>query len=108
MMAKRMDPADDPNSIGNLLMRGGLGEHRLARAVAFQKDHPDIMLGEACVRLGFISRCQLEVAVAIQESKTNGGTKNLARLAASKTRELGERIDRLVLTGDRVLATLAK
>ena len=107
-MARKLNPQDDPNSIGSLLLAGGLTEAELDRAIAFKRDHCDIMLGEACVRLGFVTRDVLEVAVAKQNAATNGGVIKLAKLAKQRTVALGQRIERNTLTGQMLLARLAE
>lgn len=107
-MARKLNPQDDPNSIGSLLVAGGLTDDELNRALAFKRDHCDIMLGEACVRLGFVTRDALEVAVAKQDAATNGGVIKLAKLARQRTVALGERIERNALTGQLLLARLAE
>lgn len=107
-MAHKLNPKDDPYSIGNLLVDGGLTEAELDRALAFKRDHCDIMLGEACVRLGFVTREMLEVAVAKQDAAKNGGVIKLAELAKKRARDLGRRIERNALTGSRLLARLAE
>ncbi len=44
--------AGDPQSIGNILLAMGTPQHALERAIDFQLEHPDLLLGETLVYLG--------------------------------------------------------
>ncbi len=61
-------PERDPTSIGNLLLgHGFVTPDGLEEAKAFQKDHPDILMGEALVRMEKITRNELEAVCEQQE-----------------------------------------
>lgn len=84
--------AKDPYSFGNLLLeRGLISEVDLDRALAFQRDNQDVMLGEALVHMGVIERGTLETMLLRQEAlKGGGGLKavgKLVDLATTRTRE---------------------
>ncbi len=102
------DPRSDPRSIGNRLMARGLSTAQLDRALNYQADHADILLGEACVRLDLITRVELEVVVAMQQADHNGGARALARIAAERTKTLARRVDHNVLTAGLLLTKLAE
>lgn len=95
-MRKKANNHLGPNSIGRILMTYGLTEDQLGRAVRFKQDHGDILLGEACVRLEFISRETLEVAVAKQEAaRKKNGAGALVELATRRTRTISASISTL-------------
>ncbi len=102
------DPRSDPCSIGNRLVARGLSSEQLRRALKYQADNADILLGEVCVRLEFITRVELEVVVAIQQADRNGGARTLAKIAAEKTKTLAQRVDHNVLTAGLLLTKLAE
>ena len=83
----RSTAARDENSIGNILLRiTRLTDRQLDRALRYKDDHDDILLGEACVRLGFVGRARLEAAIAIQDATAEGGASSLLQLAIDRTR----------------------
>ena len=55
-----------PARIGDILRTlTGLTDEQVAEAGAYKFEHDDILLGEACVRLGFVSRASLEVSSSL-------------------------------------------
>ena len=79
--------ARDLNAIGSILLRTtDLKAAQLEAAVAFKNGNPDVMLGEAIVRLGFIERAQLEAALQIQVAAQQGGLEQVVQLAIDRTR----------------------
>lgn len=94
-MARKTDPRDDPNSVGSILMTYGLTPSQLSRAVSYRKDHCDILLGEACVRLNFITRETLETAVKKQEAVRGNGAHAIIELAAERTRKMSRSVSAL-------------
>lgn len=85
----RSKAADDLTSIGSLLTSGGYcSEEDLERALRFQKDNPDIMLGETLLRMGIIDIETLEVMLVRQKVARKGSQSaihKLADLALSRT-----------------------
>ena len=70
-------PACDPTSLGCLLRDKGLVDsQQLLTALQFQVENADLLLGEALVRLGIISREILEVMLAEQNPRRNGARKS--------------------------------
>lgn len=62
-------PANDSASIGNILLRDGcITPEQLQAAVTYQRDHSDVMLGEALVHLGVLDRAVLERAIQQQRA----------------------------------------
>lgn len=89
-----------PARIGDILRTlTGLTDEQVAEAGAYKFEHDDILLGEACVRLGFVSRASLEAAVAIQQARSNGGCSGLLQLAIDRTRSNSARTVAQVAVG---------
>lgn len=85
---KKLGGKTDHTSIGAILLSYGLTPCRLAEAMRFQDGHGDILLGEACVRLGFVSKAVLEEAVMEQRVRRKNHPGALLRLATAKTRHM--------------------
>ena len=87
------DPGCDPTSLGNLLLEKGLvTPKQLSEAVHFQQNNADLLLGEALVRLGVITREVLEATLAQQEMVRKGASRQsndqvqrMLRMAAQHT-----------------------
>lgn len=76
MAKKAKSPACDPTSLGSLLLNSGLvSSKQLDEALHFQQDNADLLLGEALVRMGVLSREMLEAALMQQELARKGATK---------------------------------
>lgn len=89
-----------PKRIGGILQHlTALTGEQLDQAVAYKLEHDDILLGEACVRLGFVSRASLEAAVAIQQARSSGGCSSLLQLAIDRTRSNSARTVAQVAVG---------
>ncbi len=89
MRWRRQKPMNDPTSIGNLLCAAGAvdAEH-IKNALDFQKEHADVLLGEALVRLGLLTRPALEVAIAQQKAVRTSkpvDARRLVELATQRT-----------------------
>ena len=86
----------DPTSLGNILREGNLvSEEDLARAIDFQNDNPDVLLGDTLVRLGVLERSCLEALLLKQEAVRKQDAKSvgkLVKLATSRTRDVVEEI----------------
>lgn len=95
MRWRKRKPTDDPTSIGNLLCSAGLIDTaHIADALDFQRAH-DVRLGEALVRLGKLSREQLEAAIAHQKavrSNKPSDARKLVEIATQRTRSAAEAI----------------
>ena len=64
--------ATDPTSLGNILVDAKvLAIEDLQKAIRFQQENQDIMLGEALVRLGMLSREILD-ALLLQQDVMRG------------------------------------
>jgi hypothetical protein len=99
---RKGDPHQDVTSIGNLLIDAGIcTKEQVQKAICYQCDNPDAMLGEALVQLGSLTRDQLDVILARQEiMRSNGRGKGISRLANLTT----ERIGRASTKVDEVLS----
>lgn len=104
LLRRKRKPTDDPTSIGNLLCAAGLvSSMHISAAVNFQKEHADVLMGEALVRMGALTRDQLELAIlqqkALRTTKPRDARK-LAELAAQRTRDaaaaLGDVTDKIL------------
>lgn len=64
-MSKR--PELDASSLGNILLKlPSVTSEDIAKALEFQRCNKDLLLGETMVRLGIITRHQLDAAVIMQ------------------------------------------
>ena len=66
----RKNAQHDYTSLGNLLIKSGMIDGiQLERALSFQDENPEVMLGEALVKLGFIDRGVIEALLVTQGAK---------------------------------------
>lgn len=65
------------------MKRGQLNE-----AMAYQKEHPDLRLGDICVRLGFIRPEQLNIALTQQRAIRQRSVAQLVEVATDRTRKM--------------------
>ena len=79
----------DPYSFGNVLVeRKLITEIDLCRALAYQRENRDVMLGEALVRIGALSKEHVEAMLLRQDAlrePTPRKVGKLVELAATKT-----------------------
>lgn len=95
-MTRKLDPKDNPLSLGNLLMAAGqCTQADIDRALA----HADELMGEFLVREEVITRDVLEVMLAKQRAASggNGAILKFAKLAVKRTRRMNESLDDLVV-----------
>lgn len=89
----------DKTSIGSILLNlPTVSEDELDRAVEYQQEHQDILLGETMVLLGFITRRQLDEAITLQR-KMRGETVELLEYATQRTRSVAAGIGALASVG---------
>lgn len=97
MVKKHPNPSVDPTSLGSILVNSGTVEAKqLEAALQFQSDNVDLLLGEALVRIGAISREILEAALTQQEvvrngvsRKTNAQVHRILKMATQQTIAIG-------------------
>ncbi len=80
----------DPASLGNLLLKTkAIDLTQLREALAFQSDNPDIMLGEALIRMGLITRDGLNILLTRQKAMRGGSkeVRQLLKLATKRNRD---------------------
>jgi hypothetical protein len=107
----KKDPSRDPTSLGSLLMeKGAVNSKQLDAALHFQQNNTDLLLGEALVHMGIISREVLEATLIQQElarngasRQSNGQVRKVVRMAAQHTLATAGAGDTLV----QVLQSLA-
>ena len=99
---RQQQASADPTSIGNLLITfGAINEDTLSRALEFQRDNPDVLLGETLMKLGILKVDDLENAVAHQKMlRAEGADKQKLLMrhlstAADKLTSLGNAFDDL-------------
>ena len=92
---KKRDPQEDPNSIGSILMSYGMTPMELSRAINYQRDNYEVLLGEACVRLGFTTRETLETAIRKQCARRSNSASILVRLAIERTKTMSASVGAL-------------
>ena len=102
------DPQRDPNSIGRILITYGLTPVQLSEALRFKKENGDIFIGEACVRLGYVSRETLETAIRKQSASKKNAAVNLIQLATERTRRVSAQVTTLAAISFEVAEKLAK
>jgi hypothetical protein len=84
--------AKDPTSLGNILVESHVVDlEDLQKAIRFQQENQDVMLGEALVRLGVLQREVLD-ALLLQQKIARGkepkkAIGQLVELARKKTEE---------------------
>jgi len=84
------DAHNDPDSIGNILIETGMiNEDDLLAAIQFQIENPDIMLGEALIKLGSTERGIIDAVTVIQMARrsTKNAT-NVIRFACEQTKRI--------------------
>lgn len=81
-------PGSDPASIGRLLQNLGMKRSQLNEAVAYQKEHPKLRLGEICVKLGFVRPDKLHIAVSQQRAIRQRSVGQLVDVATKRTRKM--------------------
>ena len=107
-MGMKPNPDCDSTSLGSILLTdGAVKPEQLDAALSFQKNNEDLLLGEALVHMGIISRELLEVALVKQELLRNGTSKashvkvqRLLKMATQQTLAFGgslEAIHQLVV-----------
>ena len=75
-MARLKNPMSDPTSLGRLLTEAKLvTDKQLNDALLFQRNNVDLFLGEILVRMGFLFKGVLEVALLQQELLRKGASK---------------------------------
>lgn len=94
-MMSRKPPEDDPNSIGRILMSFGVSSQQLSEALSLKKMNGELLLGEACVRLGFIHRSILATAIEKQAAARRGSASKMLKLATERTREMSASVSTL-------------
>lgn len=88
MMRRNKRPSSDPSSIGRLLQSLGVKRSELNTAVAHQKRHPNRLLGEICVELGFVHADRLAIALTQQRAIRKRSVGDLVELATKHTRKM--------------------
>jgi hypothetical protein len=84
--------------LGTVLKEFGLSPEKLEQALAFKQENGDVLLGEACVRLGFISQSMLDIAVK-QQWKLRGRTPGeMVGIATERTKRMADAIAQLAAT----------
>jgi hypothetical protein len=87
----RVEAQRDATSLGNMLLEvGQISPEQLVDALKFQDENPDVMLGEALIRLDIVERGIVEQLLIMQQAK-RGGRRQMAEvieLAAAGTRKL--------------------
>lgn len=84
-MKRKLSPIDDPTSLGNVLLKQNLVTPAdLEAAIKFQQTNPDVMLGEALIKMGRLDRSAVE-ALLFQQQALRGKD---AKHAATKVMEL--------------------
>lgn len=86
----RKKAKEDSTSLGNLLLKTGLIEiEDLHNALEFQDDNPDIMLGEALIKLGKIDRGVIEALLWKQRvERGEENTIEIIQFATKHTQKL--------------------
>jgi len=82
----------DYTSLGNMLIRTGMiTEEQLEKALRFQDENPEIMLGEALIQLKFIDRGVVEALLIAQEAKRKkSNIMDIIKFATNGTRDLAQ------------------
>lgn len=104
----KKDPQQDPNSIGRILMTYGLTPMELSEALRFKRENDDLLIGEACVRLGFVTWETLETAVRKQAVSKTGTAGALIRLATERTRHVSAQVGALAAVSIEVAEKFGK
>ena len=99
-MAKTNSKNSRPR-LGSILVAYGLPQEKLERALEYKRLNDDILLGEACVHLGFVSRTVLDAAIK-QQSKRRGATNDMLRVATERTKRMATAIAQLAATSSDV------
>jgi len=81
---------DDPYSIGNMLLQTGMIEEKdLLEAIQFQRENPDVMLGEALIKLGRVERGVVDAVMVMQMAKKSSkNATNVIRFACEQTKRI--------------------
>ena len=93
MFNRKKHPKDDPSSLGNLLIATGCcTPAQIQEALQLQcgNNGAKLRLGEALIKLGYMTQRQIEVARArqdVEREKGNGAVHDLADLAIKRSRE---------------------
>jgi hypothetical protein len=74
---RKPTPHEDPTSIGNLYRALGGSDRKLEEAKNFQHENPDEMLGEALVRVGGLTRPELEALIMKQRALRTGAPRDV-------------------------------
>jgi hypothetical protein len=87
----RVRAQSDQTSLGNLLLEvGQITPEQLVDALRFQDENPDVMLGDALVRLDVVERGVVEQLLIMQRAKRSGRRQmaEVIELATATTRKL--------------------
>jgi len=87
----RVEAQRDATSLGNLLLEvGQITPEQLVDALRFQDANPDIMLGEALVRLDVVERVVVDQLLIMQRAQRSGRRQmaEVIDLAAAATRKM--------------------
>lgn len=108
MSRRNANSLSDPTSLGSLLLKATIvTSEQLESAVEYQRRHPDIMVGEALIRMGLIDRATLDALLLrqrIERKNDRQAVGKLVDLATKRTRETtlemrGLRVHVMAMTG---------
>jgi hypothetical protein len=83
----KKNPADDPHSFGNLVVKVGYcTQEQLQEAIAYQTANPNTRIGEYFVREGIIDESTIEVLLVMQMAARgkNSAILKFAKLAQTR------------------------
>ena len=114
-MSRKLDPKEDPNSIGNILVELGFCSMEDVMSAAKELDRireetRDLRIGRILVDRGKITDAELEVALAKQEARKNGGRIQHASMtrvlqcAMKRHTEVDDSVDKMTQAAGLVLA----
>jgi len=88
--------------LGSVLKDFGLSAEKLDEAIEFQTEHGGILLGEACVKLGFVSQSMLDIAIKQQWKLRGRSPGGMVTVATDRTKRMADSIARLAATSGDV------
>lgn len=99
--------AKDPHSLGNMLLDAGISDSdSLDHALQFQRDNPDVMLGEALIRLGRIDRDTLDNMLLKQAAHKDKSAKTVTRFVRTVNAQLQQHTKDMQDLRSQVLALI--
>lgn len=83
--------------IGRLLLKFGMNRTELQSALIYQRDHPQKLLGEICVELGFTDNRRVEFAMQKQKAIRKHAVSSYLDLAATQTKAMAAGVEAMAL-----------